>query len=105
MLSKAELKFLIEGGTSNPRYDAVMRHRIRRKLLTFQREDLPALKHSDWTARWLRELLEITENCNGISEFRKVGENENSPNRTPFKIKWCGRRDSNPRRELGKLVS
>ena len=95
MLSKAELKFLLEGKTTDPGYDAVIRHRIRRKLLKFQRDALPALKQGDWTARWLRGLVEITENCNGIMEFRNLGENENSHNKTLFKNRWWARRDSN----------
>ena len=36
--------------------------------------------------------------CNG-------GENRGNPGPKPRSQRWCGRRDSNPRRELGKLVS
>jgi len=92
MLSRAELKFLIEGKTTDPGYDAVMRHRIRRKLLKFQRDDLPAFKRTDWVARW------ITENCN-ITEFRNMGENENSPKNAPFAenvVRGTGFEPANP---------
>jgi hypothetical protein len=81
VLSKAELKFLLEGKTPNPGYDCVMRHRIRQKLLKFQREDLPALKRSDWAAGIIRKITEnrnrITENCN---PSLVLNENENRPN-------------------------
>ena len=77
-LSKAELKFLLEGKTPNPGYDRVMRYRIRQKLLKFQRDDLPALKHNGLGTQLLDATLRITENCNDITEFRNVGENENS---------------------------
>ncbi len=96
MLSKAELKFLIEGKTADPRYDAVMRHRIRRKLLTFQREDLPALKRGGWDTQLLDAILRITENRNNITEFRNGSENENSQNNAPFAKTWWARGDSNP---------
>jgi integrase len=75
MLSKSELKFLAEGGTGNPKHDAVMRFRIRRKLLKFQRDDLPAIKHNDWTGRWLHE---ITDNSNLLRNSVIAGGNENS---------------------------
>ena len=96
MLSKSELKFLIQGGTGNPKHDAVMRHRIRRKLLKFQRDDLPALKHNGVGTQLLDATLKITENCNDITEFRNAGENENSPNNAPFAKTWWARGDSNP---------
>ncbi len=92
MLSKAELKFLIKGKTTDPGYDAVMRHRIRRKMLKFQRDDMPALKRSDWAARW------ITENCNDITEFRNAGENGNSANNVPFVRKVAPGRGFEPLR-------
>ncbi|MBA7504846.1 hypothetical protein ES706_03504 [subsurface metagenome] len=98
MLSKAELKFLIEGKTSNPGYDAVMRFRVRQKLLKFQRDDLPALKRGDWGTQLLDTILRITENRN-ITESRNVGENENSPYSAPFRenvVRGTGFEPANP---------
>ncbi len=77
-----------------------MRHRIRRKLLKFERDVLPALKCNDWSKRWLPCVpLSITENCNGVTEFRNVGENENSPYGAPFAkkvVRGTGFEPANP---------
>ena len=102
MLSKAELKFLIQGGTGNSKHDAVMRHRIRQKLLKFQREDLPALKHNGVGTQLLDATLKITENCNDITGFRNVGENEEVPNTQQNPGLRRPGRDLNPRRRLDR---
>ncbi len=84
LLSRSEREYLIKGTTGSPDYDRVMKHRIRAKLLKFERDVLPALKINDWSKQWLSQvLLSVTENCN-ITEFRNAGENENSPKNAPF---------------------
>ncbi len=104
MLSKSELKFLTEGGTGNPDYDRVMKHRIRAKLLKFER-DVPVLKRNDWSRRWLLQVLSsVTENCNGATEFRNAGENENSPNNAPSVRKVAPGRGFEPLRPKGPQV-
>jgi hypothetical protein len=102
MLSKAELKFLIEGKTTNPRYDSVLKYRICQKLLKFQRDDLPALKHNGFGAQFLDTALGITENRSNVTESRNVGENENSPNNAIFTKSRRPGRDLNPRRRLDR---
>ena len=105
MLSKSELKFLIQGGTGNPDYDRVIKHRVRAKLLRFERDVLPALKLNDWSKHWLLHvLLSVTENCNGATEFRNAGENENSPNTAPFVRKVAPGQGFEPWRPKGPQV-
>ena len=103
MLSKKELEFLLKGGTGNPDYDRVMRHRIRAKLLRFEREALPTLKANDWSKQWLFQiLLSATKNCNDVTEFRNASENQNSVLNAPFAENWRPGRDLNPRRRLDR---
>ena len=110
VLSEAELKFLLEGGTGNPKHDAVMRHRIRRKLQKFQRDELPALKRNEWTERWLHDVVvrvikdcnQVTENCNALQDSVMMSENQKSVLNASFvKLRRPGR-DLNPRRRLDR---
>jgi hypothetical protein len=104
MLSKAELRFLIEGGTSSPGYDRVMRHRIRQKLLKFQRDDLPALAHNGMGAQLLDAILRITKNCNAITDSCNLHENVENQKIAHFARKVAPGRGFEPLRPKGPQV-
>ena len=99
LLSRSEREYLTKGTTGSPDYDRVMKHRIRAKLLKFERDVLPVLKLNGWSKQWLSQvLLSVTENRN-ITEFSNAGENENYPNNVPFRenvVRGTGFEPANP---------
>ena len=101
MLSAAERKFLTEGTTGNPKHDAVMRFRIRRKLMRFQC-DLSTLTHNGLGAQFLDVLMRIiTDFRNQSGHLTKNCNFENGPKNASFVVKEAPGKGFEPLRPKG----
>ena len=87
MLSKAELEFLKSPEKFDPDYSRVLRCRIKTKS-THMREALFLLQGT---------ALNITENCNSVTEFSNGQQNQISPNKAAFVEKRWAEPDLNRR--------
>ena len=80
MLSKSELEFLKSPESFSADYSRVLRHRIKAKSAEL-RDELALLAGSG---------LNITENCNGVTEFSNGQQTQISPNQAAFEnLKWA----------------
>ena len=80
MLSKIELEFLKTPENFNVDYTRVLRHRIKAKTAQM-RDELSLLEGSG---------LNVTENCNGVTEFCNGQQNQQSLNQVALvKRRWA----------------
>ena len=80
MLSKNELKFLESPKSFDPGYSRVLRHRIKAKKAGLLKQ-LASLDNS---------ILNVTENCNNVTEFSNGQQNQQSLNQAAFaEKKWA----------------
>ena len=93
MLSRSELEFLKAPDSFNPDYSRTLKHRIRGKVQALQ-EELRLLE--------IAGFLSVTRSCNAVTDFCN---GEQGLNQAAFEDWWCGRRDLNPGRQRGRLMS
>jgi len=101
MLSKTEIEFLKNPQGFNADYSRVMRHRIKTKAEDFRAQIALLQGYGALEGNGLN----VTENCNGVTEF---SNDKQSSNRVAFserEVQMCGRRDLNPGRQRGRLMS
>ena len=94
MLSKAEAEFLKSPENFSADYARVLRHRIKAKNARL-RSELTLLDMSGPNG---------TENCNGVTEFCNVDENEKTLKQAHFGIGWWAEPDSD-RRPLARKAN
>ena len=87
MLSKNELKFLESPESFDPGYSRVLRHRIKAKKAELLKQ-LASLDSSG---------LNVTENCNNVTEFSNGQQKQQTLNQAAFQNLWSLRRDLDPR--------
>jgi hypothetical protein len=99
MLSKIELEFLKSPESFNANYTYGIRHRLNRKVKALS-EEIGLLQKSGY--------LNLTENCKVNSDLTEICKNQQNPNQAVLSERgenWCGRRDLNPGRQRGRLMS
>ena len=80
MLSKNELRFLESPESFAPAYSRVLRHRIKTKKAELLKQ-LASLDNSG---------LNVTENCNGVTEFSNGQQKQQSLNQAAFaELRWA----------------
>ena len=91
MLSKVEQQFIKSPDAFSSDYQRILRHRIKAKVQRLN-AIMPLLKANGYS---------VMDNRNSVTDFRN---GQRDANCAPY-VKWCGRRDLNPGRQRGRLMS
>ena len=93
MLSQVEIDYLRTPERFNANYCKALRHRIRGKVQAL-REELALLESAGF--------MRVMADCDAVTDFYNT---EQSLNQAPMQELWCARRDLNPGRQRGRLMS